>query len=71
MDGYFTSALATLLVVIDPIFLIAIFLGLTSDLSKPHRREVALRGSLIAFAIMVAAGLGGAKLLLLLGGNGF
>lgn len=67
MDGYFTSALATLLVVIDPIFLTAIFLGLTSDLSNAHRREVALRGSLIAFVIMVAAGLGGARLLLLLG----
>ena len=67
MQDYFTSALATLLVVIDPIFVTVAFLGLTSDLSKVHRREVALRGSLIALAIMIAAGLGGAKLLMLLG----
>ena len=67
MQDYFTSALATLLVVIDPIFLTAIFLGLTNNLSVANRREVASRASLIAFAILVAAGLGGAKLLMLLG----
>jgi multiple antibiotic resistance protein len=67
MIDYLTSALATLLVVADPIFLSALFLGLTSSLSAKERREVALRGSLIAFCILVAAGLGGAKLLGLLG----
>ena len=67
MVDYLTSALATLLVVADPIFLSAIFLGLTSDLTPKDRREVALRGSIIAFCILVAAGLGGAKLLELLG----
>jgi multiple antibiotic resistance protein len=67
MIDYLTSALATLLVVADPIFLSALFLGLTSSLSPQERREVALRGSLIAFCILVAAGLGGAKLLDLLG----
>ena len=67
MIDYFTSALATLLVVADPIFLSALFLGLTHDLEASARREVALRGSVIALCILVAAGLGGAKLLQLLG----
>jgi len=67
MVDYLTSALATLLVVADPIFLSAIFLGLTSNLTPKDRREVALRGSIIAFCILAAAGLGGAKLLELLG----
>jgi multiple antibiotic resistance protein len=67
MIDYLTSALATLLVVADPIFLSALFLGLTASLSAQERREVALRGSIIAFCILVAAGLGGAKLLELLG----
>ena len=67
MIDYLTSALATLLVVADPIFLSALFLGLTHDLSVKEKREVALRGSVIAFCILVAAGLGGAKLLWLLG----
>ncbi len=67
MIDYLTSALATLLVVADPIFLSAIFLGLTNNLGAKERREVALRGTLIAFGILVAAGLGGAKLLELLG----
>jgi multiple antibiotic resistance protein len=67
MIDYLTSALATLLVVADPIFLSAIFLGLTNNLGARERREVALRGSIIAFCILVAAGLGGAKLLQLLG----
>jgi multiple antibiotic resistance protein len=67
MIDYLTSALATLLVVADPIFLSALFLGLTHDLSVKEKREVALRGSVIAFCILLAAGLGGAKLLWLLG----
>ena len=67
MIDYLTSALATLLVVADPIFLSALFLGLTHDLSGKEKREVALRGSVIAFCILLAAGLGGAKLLWLLG----
>ncbi len=67
MQAYVTSALATLLVVADPIFLSALFLGLTQNMSRGHRREVALRGSIIAFCILLGAGLGGAKLLELLG----
>jgi multiple antibiotic resistance protein len=67
MQDYITSALATLLVIADPIFLSALFLGLTQNLDKTQRREVALRGSIIAFCILLGAGLGGAKLLELLG----
>ncbi len=67
MQDYITSAIATLLVIIDPFFMSALFLGLTNDMSKDQRREVALRGSIIAFCILLGAGLGGAKLLELLG----
>jgi len=67
MQNYILSALTTLLVVADPIFLSALFLGLTSDMSEEQRREVALRGAIIAFCILLVAGLGGAKLLDLLG----
>jgi multiple antibiotic resistance protein len=67
MQDYITSALATLLVISDPIFMSAIFLGLTHNLDKTQRAEVALRGSFIAFLILLGAGLAGAKLLSLLG----
>ena len=64
---YVTSAIATLLVVSDPVFMSALFLGITNGMSKRQRREVGLRASIIAFTILLAAGLGGAKLLDLLG----
>ena len=67
MIDYLTSALVTLLVVADPLLLSALFLALTHGMSDKEQREVALRGPLIAFLILVAAGLGGAKLLELLG----
>ncbi|MFO1033633.1 MAG: MarC family protein [Hyphomicrobiales bacterium] len=56
-----------LLVISDPVFMSALFLGLTSDMTPEHRKEVALRGAIIAFCILLAAGLGGAKLLTMLG----
>lgn len=67
LTDYITSAIATLLVVADPVFLSALFLGVTHGMEKKQRREVALRASAIAFCILLAAGLGGAKLLELLG----
>ena len=67
LADYVTSAIATLLVVADPVLMSALFLGITHGMTKEHRREVALRGSIIAFCILLAAGLGGAKLLDLLG----
>lgn len=67
LADYITSAIATLLVVADPVLMSALFLGITHGMTKEHRREVAFRASIIAFAILLAAGLGGAKLLDLLG----
>lgn len=67
LADYVTSALATLLVVADPLLMSALFLGITTGMTREHRREVALRASIIAFCILLAAGLGGAKLLDLLG----
>ena len=67
LSDFVTSAVATLLVVADPVFLSALFLGVTHGMADKQRREVALRASAIAFCILLAAGLGGAKLLELLG----
>jgi multiple antibiotic resistance protein len=67
LADFITSAIVTLLVVADPVLLSALFLGITHGMTKAHRREVAIRGSIIAFCILLAAGLGGAKLLDLLG----
>ena len=67
LADFITAAIATLLVVADPVLLSALFLGITHGMTKAHRREVAIRGSIIAFCILLAAGLGGAKLLDLLG----
>jgi multiple antibiotic resistance protein len=64
---YLTSSLVTLYVVADPLLLSALFLGLTHGMSDAQRREVAWRGPLIAFGILIAVGLGGATLLNLLG----
>lgn len=67
MQDYISSALATLLVIADPIFLSALFLGITHNMNKAQRAEVAMRGTVIAFCILLGAGLGGAKLLSWLG----
>lgn len=64
---YITSSLVTLYVVADPLLLSALFLGLTHGMSDSEQREVAWRGPLIAFGILVAVGLAGARLLDLLG----
>jgi multiple antibiotic resistance protein len=64
---YLTSSLVTMLVVADPILLSAIFLALTAGMSDRQKGEVAVRGPLIAFCILVGVGLIGARLLDLLG----
>jgi multiple antibiotic resistance protein len=67
LGDFIASAIATLLGVVDPVFMSALFLGITNGMGKEQRREVALRASIIAFCILLAAGLGGAQLLNLLG----
>jgi multiple antibiotic resistance protein len=64
---FVTTSLVTLYVTADPLLLSALFLGLTHGMTAGERREVAWRGPLIAFVILVTAGIGGAKLLQLLG----
>ena len=60
---FLVSALVTLFVVVDPIGLTPAFLGVTSGLPRPARRQVALRASLIAFAILAGSALVGDWLL--------
>jgi multiple antibiotic resistance protein len=60
---FFISALVTLLVVVDPLGLVPIFISMTDGLPMTARRQVALRASLIAFAILCGAALIGGWLL--------
>lgn len=64
---FFISALVTLLVVVDPAGLVPIFVSMTQGLPATARRQVALRASLIAFAILCGAALIGGWLLRQLG----
>lgn len=64
---FLLSAAATLLVTLDPPGLAPIFLGITKGMSEEQRREVAIRASIIAFGILTAFALIGAKLLQALG----
>lgn len=61
------NALTTLLVTIDPPGLAPIFLGLTHGMTRLQRKQVALRGSLIAFFILAVFALTGSGILGLLG----
>lgn len=67
LNEYIYAATATLFVVVDPIFTSAIFLGLTNQMTDKQKREVALRAVTIGFCVLLASGIGGAKLLTLLG----
>ena len=64
---FLKTALATLLVTLDPPGLAPIFIGLTAGMSAPEKRQVAWRGSLIAFVILAAFALGGAEVMKALG----
>ncbi|MEK1897085.1 MAG: MarC family protein [Rhizobium sp.] len=61
------NAFTTLLVTIDPPGLAPIFLGLTTGMSRSQRKQVALRGSIIAFVILAVFALFGASVLGVLG----
>jgi multiple antibiotic resistance protein len=64
---FLKTAFATLLVTLDPPGLAPIFIGLTAGMSRGEKRQVALRGSIIAFAILAAFALGGAEVMKALG----
>jgi multiple antibiotic resistance protein len=61
------NALTTILVTIDPPGLAPIFLSLTAGMQRSERRQVAIRGTLIAFAILATFALFGNGILGLLG----
>jgi multiple antibiotic resistance protein len=64
---FLVSALVTLFVVVDPVGLAPTFLAVTQGLSDQHRRQVALRASIIAAAILFGTALCGDWLLRQLG----
>jgi multiple antibiotic resistance protein len=61
------TALVTLFVVVDPVGLAPTFLAVTEGLPRRARRDVAVRASLIAGAILIGAALLGDHLLRALG----
>jgi multiple antibiotic resistance protein len=61
------NAFATLFVTIDPVGLAPIFLGVTAGMNRTERYSVAVRGTLIAFCILVAFALVGKPILSTLG----
>ncbi|CDZ47654.1 MarC family protein [Neorhizobium galegae] len=61
------NALTTMLVTLDPPGLAPVFLGLTVGMTAIQRRQVAFRGSLIAFGILAVFALFGSSVLGLLG----
>jgi multiple antibiotic resistance protein len=61
------NALTTMLVTLDPPGLAPVFLGLTVGMTTVQRRQVALRGSVIAFGILAVFALFGSSVLGLLG----
>jgi len=60
---FLISALVTLVVVVDPIGLVPSYLAVTHGLPEPARRNVALRATLIAAAILAGSALIGGWLL--------
>jgi len=67
MLALFGSALVTFLVVIDPPGVVPIFAGLTRGASPVHRRAMAIRSAVIAWAILLFFALLGKPLLKALG----
>jgi multiple antibiotic resistance protein len=67
MSDFVLNAFATLLVTIDPMGLAPIFLAVTRGVPAAQRRQIAVRASIIAAAILVAFALTGASVLTFLG----
>jgi multiple antibiotic resistance protein len=61
------NAFVTLLVTIDPPGLAPLFLAVTRGMNRDERRQVSIRASIIAFAVMALFAVGGAVILSLLG----
>jgi multiple antibiotic resistance protein len=67
MTDTMISALTTLLVTVDPPGLAPLFLGLTQGMTRAQRQQVAVRGSVMGFAILTVFALFGATILGALG----
>lgn len=67
LTEYLTSALVTLLVVVDPPGLGPIFLGLVAGTDSAQRRTIAIRASVIASGILIFFAFFGERLLSLVG----
>jgi multiple antibiotic resistance protein len=64
---FLKSAFVTMLVTLDPPGLAPVFIGLTLGMTRAAQREVALRATIIAFAILAAFAFGGGAVMDLLG----
>lgn len=64
---FLKSAFVTLLVTVDPPGLAPVFIALTLGMGDGVKREIALRATVIAFAILAAFAFGGAALMNALG----
>ncbi len=67
MLDYLLEAFVTLFVTVDPLGLAPLFIGLTAGMGPKDRRQVALRATSIATAVLIVFALAGGKLLALLG----
>ena len=67
VSDFLLSAAATLLVTIDPPGLAAIFIAVTQGMTRSQQQQVAIRASVIAFAILATFSLVGQSLLQALG----
>ncbi len=63
----YVNAFVTIIVMFDPPGLAAIFLGLTTGMTRPQRVQVALRGTVTAALILIVFAIAGAAILGLLG----
>lgn len=65
--AFLITTFATLFVVIDPPGLVPLFIALTQGMDTAHRRRLALRACVIAFAILLLFGLAGDVILTFIG----
>lgn len=63
----YIPAFVTLFVIIDPVGLAPLFVALTSGMAPGRRRAIAIRASLVAFAVLTLFGLAGEAVLNFLG----